>query len=330
MRIFITGGTGNIGQYVTKQLQEKGHELVLLSRTPDRIPAIKALKNVTMVKGDTSDLEIMGEAVKGCDAVIYISRGWGNPPFEMLQNDNRSVVYLLQKAEEEGVKQFIYTSSTAAYGFNYGDSMDEDHTVLRPKNLYGVAKAVNEMYVLGWHQKYESAGENHGELGAEVTMKRNVIRPGYTISVPAFEGGASHSNPRMKNMVQAVLKNEDLIISESDTTQILDSSQIAQAYVKLVESDLNEEVFLVLGDPITAWAEIGRMAIKLVPESKSRVLPPPNDTRKKPIHIDVSKIKKYFGLSFDATEFIRACLKWLIERERQILTGNDVYETSHR
>ena len=87
---------------------------------------------------------------------------------------------------------------------------------------------------------------------------------------------------------------------------------------------------MVLGDPITSWAEIGRMAIQLVPETKSRVLPPPNDTRKKPIHTDVSKIKKYFGFSFDATEYLRACLKWLIERERQVLAGKDVYDTGHR
>ncbi|MDR3249225.1 MAG: NAD(P)-dependent oxidoreductase, partial [Treponema sp.] len=144
MKIFITGGTGNIGQYVTKQLQERGHELVLLTRTPDRIPALKALKNVSLVKGDTSELEVMGNAVQGCDAVIYMSRGWGNPPLEMLENDNKPVAYLLQKAEEAGVGQFIYTSSTAAYGKNYVDGMDEDHTVLRPQNLYGIAKAVNE------------------------------------------------------------------------------------------------------------------------------------------------------------------------------------------
>ena len=247
----------------------------------------------------------------------------------MLQNDNRSVVYILQKAEEAGAKQFIYTSSTAAYGFNYVDGMDEDHTVLRPNNLYGVAKAVNEMYVLGWHQKYAPDGKNHGVLGDKVTMKRNIIRPGYTISVPAFEGGATQNDARMRNIAQKVLKNEDLFISESDATQFLDSSQIAEAYVKLVESDLNEEVFLVLGDPVTSWAEVGRMALQLAPESKSQVLPPPNDTYKKPVHIDVSKIKKYFGFSFDATEFIRACLKWHIDRERQVLAGKDVYDTSH-
>lgn len=34
MKAFITGGTGNIGQYVTKAFLEAGHSVVLLTRTP--------------------------------------------------------------------------------------------------------------------------------------------------------------------------------------------------------------------------------------------------------------------------------------------------------
>jgi nucleoside-diphosphate-sugar epimerase len=32
MKVFITGGTGNIGQYVTLALAGNGHEAVVLSR----------------------------------------------------------------------------------------------------------------------------------------------------------------------------------------------------------------------------------------------------------------------------------------------------------
>jgi UDP-glucose 4-epimerase len=248
----------------------------------------------------------------------------------MLENDNKPVAYLLQKAEAAGVGQFIYTSSTAAYGKNYVDGMNEDHTVLRPQNLYGIAKAVNEMYVLGWHQKYAPDGPNHGIPGDLVAMKRNIIRPGYTIAVPAFEGGATQNDVRMRDIARSVLKGEDLVISEYDATPFLDSSQIAQAYVKLVESDLNEEIFLVLGSKNTYWAELARMAIKLVPESKSRVIPPPDDKPRAIVGIDVSKMQKYFGLRFDATEHIKACLQWNIDRERQVLAGKQVHDPSHR
>ncbi|MBQ2668099.1 MAG: SDR family oxidoreductase, partial [Clostridia bacterium] len=67
MKIFVTGGTGNIGQYVTKALLEAGHEIVLLTRTPERIPGYLTMENVTVVRGNILDLEIMGEALQGCD-----------------------------------------------------------------------------------------------------------------------------------------------------------------------------------------------------------------------------------------------------------------------
>jgi UDP-glucose 4-epimerase len=329
MKIFITGGTGNIGQYVTKQLAERGHEVLALTRTPDKVPGIRALKNVTLIKGDTGELEIMGRAVQGCDAVVYIARGWGNPPSEMLENDNKSVVYLLQKAEEAGVKQFVYTSSTAAYGKNYVDGMDEDTTVLRPQNLYGVAKATNEMFVLGWHQKYLSP-EEKGKVSDQVRIKRNVIRPGYTIATPPWEGGAVQGDARIGNICRSVLRNEDLFISEWDATPFLDSSQIAQVYVKVVESNLNEEVFLALGKENTSWAQIARWAIEMAPESKSRVLPPPDEKPKAPVYINVDKIKRFFGFSFDSTEFVKANIKWHLDRERLVLAGRELPKASTR
>lgn len=49
MDIFVTGGTGNIGQHVTLALLERGHHIRLLTRTPERIPAFQEMENVTIV-----------------------------------------------------------------------------------------------------------------------------------------------------------------------------------------------------------------------------------------------------------------------------------------
>ena len=76
MKIFVTGGTGNIGQHVTLALAARGHQVELLTRTPDRIPAFQTMENVHVVKGCLQEPDTMIAALQGCDAVIHIALGW--------------------------------------------------------------------------------------------------------------------------------------------------------------------------------------------------------------------------------------------------------------
>ena len=117
--------------------------------------------------------------------MIHNALGWGNTPSAMLENDTKVTVFLLEKAEQAGVKHFIYTSSTAAMGCFF-DGIDES-SPCRQDDLYGATKAAAENYIIGFEQYYLGQGRRAGK----VAMRRNIIRPGYTFSNPAFEGGAS-------------------------------------------------------------------------------------------------------------------------------------------
>jgi len=312
MKIFITGGTGNIGQYVTKLLAEAGHACVVYTRTPGRIPGIGALPGVTEVKGQLSDFDAMGAALRGCDAVIHIALGWGLEPLSMLDNDTRASVFLMEAAEKAGVGQFIYTSSTAAIGPMLGDT--DETTPRRPDDLYGSTKAATELFLLGFRQYYEQGGR-----GSPIKMRRNVIRPGYTFSNPAFPGGASQSDRRFADIARNVLENRDIKLREHDGTQFLSAEQIAQVYLKLVESDLNEEIILALGNRHTTWADIARMALEMVPESTAKLVLEPGDP---PAYsYKVGKLERLFGMSFDATDALREHVSWNLDNARRSLAG---------
>ena len=321
MKIFVTGGTGNIGQHVTMALLKAGHEIVLLSRTPERIPGYLNMENVTVVKGNILELEVMGEAMQGCDAVIHIALGWGNDPVEMLDHDTRVTAYLMDAAEKAGVKNFVYTSSTAAMG-PLRDGMDET-ALLLPGDLYGSTKASTEMYLLGFNQYYDG----QGVYGKKTALRRNIIRPGYTFSNPAIEGGASQSDVRFKNIAEAVLKNEPITVNVMDGTQFLSAQQIAELYVKLVESDLNKECFLALGTKFVSWGDIARIAKELVPESTSEIIEV--GEKKTPSYYGVGKMERVFGLRFDGDEDLRDHIAWNIERARKELNGEEVHNVYH-
>jgi UDP-glucose 4-epimerase len=256
--------------------------------------------------------------------VVHIALGWGNTPLEMLKNDTEVTVFLLEKAEEAGVKQFVYTSSTAVYG-RWFDGMDED-APLYPDDLYGSTKAATEKYLLGFNQYYTGQGRR----GQKTALRRNIIRPGYIFSNPAFEGGASQSDTRFRDIARSVLKGEDITLSPNDGTQFLAASQIAQVYLKLVESaDLNREIFLALGRTFTTWEEIARWALAMTPGSKTKILNPAGEEKRRPDLVKVDKIRKVFGLSFDATEELKAHVKWNLDRERRVLAGESVHDVYH-
>lgn len=323
MKVFVTGGTGNIGQYVVKSLLTAGHSVVLYTRTPRRIPALSDQAGVTTVAGDLLELDKMKTALPGCDAVVHIALGWGNTPVEMLEHDTRVTAFLAQEAERAGVENFVYTSSTAAMGV-FHDGIDET-APCRPTDLYGATKASSEAYLIGFRHYYVGQGMR----GPEVGMRRNIIRPGYTFSNPAYDGGASQSDVRFRDIARQVLRGEDLVIDSGDGTQFLSSEQIADLYVRVVESELNEEVILGLGATWTSWADIARMAIDMTPGTRSRVVPPEGESRRDPALISVRKMERLFGLSFDATEALREHVRWNLERERQVLAGESVHDVYH-
>lgn len=322
MKIFVTGGTGNIGQNVTKALLEAGHEIMLLTRTPDRIPAYKTLPNVTIVEGNILELEVMEKALQGCDAVVHIALGWGNDPVEMLEHDTKVSLFLVYAAEKAGVKKFIYTSSTAAMG-TLRDGMDETAQLL-PGDLYGATKASTELYLMGFNQFYGG----QGIYGTKTAIARNVIRPGYIFSNPAYEGGASQSDVRFLNIAKAVLQNEDLTFDKYDGTQFLSGKQIAKLYVKLVESDLNKETFMALGKKFVSWIDIAQIAISLT-GSSSKVNILNADEKRKPSYYNASKMERVFGLSFEGDEDLKEHIQWNIDRARKILAGEQVHSVYH-
>lgn len=321
MKVFLTGGTGNIGQNVVMELINRGHEAVVLTRTIDRVPAFKDIKGVTLVEGKMQDHELVFDSIKGCDGLIHIALGWGNDPVNMLDHDTRETAFLLDAAEQNGVKNFIYTSSTAATG-DLGDGLDET-CAYRPGDLYGSTKAASEVYTLGFRQYYSA----QGGYGAPVKMRRNIIRPGYTYSNPVVPMGASQSDQRFFQMAMKILNNEDLTFDINDGTQFLSGAQIAKVYVDLMESDLNEEIFFALGKNFIPWYKIAELAKTMVPESTSKIIV--EGQEKEHSLYDVSKVKKYFGREFDSFEGIKEHLRWNIERASDKLSGKEIYNTNH-
>ncbi len=79
MKVFLTGGTGLLGNNIARQLSDRGDQVVALVREPPADEVFAGV-NVEFVCGDLSSSEVIDQAIARCDAVIHsaalIHIGW--------------------------------------------------------------------------------------------------------------------------------------------------------------------------------------------------------------------------------------------------------------
>ncbi|MGD8243618.1 MAG: TIGR01777 family oxidoreductase [Anaerolineae bacterium] len=71
MRVIITGGTGLIGQALSASLGADGHEVIVLSRSPERAPAMPM--GVRVVSWDARTAEGWGHLADGAYAIVNLA-----------------------------------------------------------------------------------------------------------------------------------------------------------------------------------------------------------------------------------------------------------------
>ena len=143
MRIFITGGTGFLGQYVVAAALETGHECICLYRSS--IPeALKEHDRVQWVKGGLRT--DWSAELKTVDAVIHLAAVGVSPQKasreESFQINVIDSLLFVENAVKAGVRRVIVCGSCFEYGASGAryESIPVD-APLEPLNAYGASKA---------------------------------------------------------------------------------------------------------------------------------------------------------------------------------------------
>lgn len=112
MRIFVTGATGYIGSAVVRELAEAGHQVVGLTRVPEKTSYLEGLGARTVV-GDIRDAASYRAEAEGADALIHVAAEDSEARPEV---DRAAVDALLSAAEEGRASVFLYTSGCFVLG----------------------------------------------------------------------------------------------------------------------------------------------------------------------------------------------------------------------
>jgi len=133
MRVIITGGTGLIGRSLTSSLLDGGHDVIVLSRNPDR--ASDLLAGARAERWDGRTLQGWGEVVDGSDAIVNLAGEniggglWTTERKRRLRESRldagRAVVQAIQAVSNKP-RILVQASGIGYYGFRGDEKVTEE------------------------------------------------------------------------------------------------------------------------------------------------------------------------------------------------------------
>lgn len=162
-KYLVTGGAGFIGSNIVKKLLDGGSFVRVVDNfstsRKENVKEFLGNKNFELIKGDLADSSICKKAVKDMDFVLHqaavpsVQRSIEDP----IKSNNSNItatLNILIASRDEGVKKFIYASSSSIYGDNPELPKKEDFPV-RPISPYALTKYTGERYCQLFWQIYK-------------------------------------------------------------------------------------------------------------------------------------------------------------------------------
>jgi len=151
-KIIVIGGAGYVGCQLVSELMKKEYEVTVfdLMIYGNNLPT--NVKNLNIIQGDVRDIEKLKRSLKSQDAVIHLACISNDPSFELNPKLGKEINFdcfkpLVLASKEQGVKRFIYASSSSVYGVKDTPEVTEESS-LEPLTDYSKFKAQCEDVLL--------------------------------------------------------------------------------------------------------------------------------------------------------------------------------------
>lgn len=239
--ILVTGGTGLVGAHLLYHLISGGEKVRALKRASSNTnrtrfvfnfygsDALDLLKEIEWIEGDLLDYESLEVALVDVKTVYHTAALVSfNPSFKdrMMEVNEEGTANLVNACLEKGVDKFCYVSSIATLGNSKnGELIDEFSYWQGGKNhsAYSLSKFRAEMQV--WRATKEG-------LNAIVVNPSVILGPG-------------NWNQGSLKIINTVYKG--LYFYTSGTTGFVDVRDVVKGMVKLVDSNITNERFVLNG-----------------------------------------------------------------------------------
>lgn len=222
----VTGGAGFIGSNLCEAILNLGYRVRCLDDLStgkvENIDLFKANPNYTFIEGDIKNLETCMNACIEVDYVLH-QAAWGSVPrsIEMplfyCMNNIVGTLNMLEAARQNGVKKFVYASSSSVYGDEpvLPKREGKEGNLLSP---YAVSKRADEEWAKQYTRHYGL--DTYGLRYFNVFGRRQDPNGAYAAVIPKFikqllngesptingDGKQSRDFTYIENVIEANLK----------------------------------------------------------------------------------------------------------------------------
>ena len=307
----VTGGAGFIGSNLCEALLEMGHTVRCLDDLSnghiENIESFQKNPNFTFLKQDIRDLDACMEATRGVDYVLN-QAAWGSVPrsIEMPllyeEINIRGTLNMMEAARQNGVKKFVYASSSSVYG---------DSTILPKKeggegellSPYALTKRTDEEYGKLYHKLYGL--DTYGLRYFNVFGRRQDPNGAYAAVIPKF--------------LKLLMKGERPVIhgdgKQSRDFTYIDNVIEGNLRACLAGSEAAGEAFNIGAGGREYLIDVYHALCKSLGVEIEPVFGPPRKGDIRDSNADISKARKFLGYdpSYDFASGIALAIDWYKE-----------------
>ncbi len=188
----VTGGAGFIGSNLCEAILDLGYKVRCLDDLStgkvENVEMFLSNPNYEFIKGDIKDFDVCLNATKGVDYVLN-QAAWGSVPRSLEMplfyslNNIQGTLNMLEASRQNGVKKFVYASSSSVYGDepNLPKKEGVEGNLLSP---YALTKRCDEEWAKQYTRHYGL--DTYGLRYFNVFGRRQDPNGAYAAVIPKF------------------------------------------------------------------------------------------------------------------------------------------------
>ena len=225
MKIIVLGGCGYVGSVLVEKLLKKNYK-VLVVDTKWFGNYLKKNKNLRVIKCDIRNLNKI--SFRGYNKIIHLANIANDPTADLdptlsWEINALSTHQIIYKAIDEGIEQFIFSSSGSVYGIKKENKVTED---LQPEpiSVYNKTKMIAERVLLSFSDK----------------INLQIIRPATVCGI----------SPRMRldltvNLLtmQAITKKQITVLGGKQKRPNIHIQDLTDVFIYFLESKIKNGIY---------------------------------------------------------------------------------------